>query len=428
MGTQPNGDRLRAFVASCEAEIEPYQRTSEAVALANQERVLEAFWRQRVSQFDLGGSTGYGLGDTGREKLEAIYADVFGAEAALVRPQIVSGTHAIALVLFGCLRPGDRLVVATGVPYDTLHASLGLQPAAGSLVEHGIAVDIVPLGEDGRMDLDAIERAVGQPGVRLALFQRSRGYASRPSFSIDELEAAFAVVKRARPDVWIAVDNCYGEFVEEREPCHVGADVAMGSLIKNPGAGICVTGGYVVGRQEIVERVAARLVAPGTAAEYGPTGAHLLPMFQALFLAPHAVLQAVKGSRLFAAALQRLGFRVSPAPDAARTDLILSVELGTPDRLLAFCRAIQAVAPIDGHVRPEPAPMAGYADPVVMAAGTFVQGASLELTADAPMRPPYVAYVQGGLTYEHAVLAVRRVAAALCPDVASATDASKNIT
>jgi len=415
-------DDIRTYVASCEREIEPYQRRSEAVALANQERVLEAFWRHEVAQFDLVGSTGYGLGDAGREKLEAIYADVFGAEAALVRPQIVSGTHAIALALFGCLRPGDRLVVATGVPYDTLHAALGLRPAAGSLAEHGVEVEIVELGEDGGMDLAAIERAVRAPAVRMVLFQRSRGYGNRRSFSIAELEAAFSAVKEARPDVWIAVDNCYGEFVEDREPCHVGADVAMGSLIKNPGAGLCPTGGYVVGRRDIVERVAARLVAPGTAAEYGPTGPYLLTMFQALFLAPHAVLQAVKGSRLMAAALQGLGFRVSPGPEADRTDLILSVELGAPDRLLAFCRAIQSVAPIDAHVRPEPAPMAGYADPVVMAAGTFIQGASLELTADAPLRPPYVAYVQGGLTYEHAVLAVRRVVAAIAPL------ASKNIT
>lgn len=415
-------DDVRAYVESCEREIESYQRRSEAVAVANQERVLEAFWRHEVAQLDLVGSTGYGLGDVGREKLEAIYADVFGAEAALVRPQIVSGTHAIALALFGCLRPGQRLVVATGVPYDTLHAALGLRPAAGSLAELGVEVEIVGLGEDGDIDLAALGRAVRAPEVRMVLFQRSRGYGDRRSFSIAELATAFSAVKSARPDVWIAVDNCYGEFVEDREPCHVGADAAMGSLIKNPGAGLCPTGGYVVGRRDIVERVAARLVAPGTAAEYGPTGPYLLTMFQALFLAPHAVLQAVKGSRLMAAALEGLGFRVSPGPAEDRTDLILSVELGAPDRLLAFCRAIQSVAPIDAHVRPEPAPMAGYADPVVMAAGTFIQGASLELTADAPMRPPYVAYVQGGLTYEHAVLAVRRVVAAIAPF------ASKNIT
>ncbi len=422
MLAQPKQEEIEAYVAACERQIEVYQRRSEAIALANQERVLEAFWRHEVAQFDLVGSTGYGLGDAGREKLEAIYADVFGGEAALVRPQIVSGTHAIALALFGCLRPGDRLVVATGVPYDTLHPTLGLRPAVGSLAEYGVEVEIVPLAEDGGMDLAAIERAVCAPDVRMVLFQRSRGYGERQSFSIAELEAAFAVVKQSKPEAWIGVDNCYGEFVEEREPCHVGADVAMGSLIKNPGAGLCPTGGYVVGRRDIVERVAARLVAPGTAAEYGPTGPYLLTMFQAAFLAPHAVLQAVKGSRLMAAALQGLGFRVSPEPGADRTDLILSVELGAPDRLLAFCRAIQTVAPVDAHVRPEPAPMAGYADPVVMAAGTWIQGASLELTADAPMRPPYVAYVQGGLTYEHAVIAVRRVVAAVAPF------ASKNIT
>lgn len=362
----------------------------------------------------MAGSTGYGLSDAGRDKLEAAFADVFGGERALVRPQIVSGTHAITLGLFGVLRPGDEVLFATGLPYDTLHAVLGLREAVGSMKEWGIGVRIVDLDEHGGVDIDAVIAAVSER-TRMVMFQRSRGYSLRPSIPISELERLFHRLKSAHPNIVIGVDNCYGEFVESREPCHVGADLAMGSLIKNPGAGLAPTGGYIVGKEALLEGVAARLVAPGTAAEYGPSGPYLLPFYQGLFLAPHTVMQAVKGSLLFAQALTGLGYKVSPHPHAPRTDLILSVELGDPDTLLAFCRAIQSAAPIDAYVRPEPDAMAGYADAVVMAAGTFIQGASLELSADAPMREPYVAYVQGGLTYEHTVIALKKVIEQIVP-------------
>ncbi|GLV12481.1 hypothetical protein Heshes_01650 [Alicyclobacillus hesperidum] len=404
------------YIEVCKRDIEPGQRELERIALINQERVLEAFWRHRVAQTDLAGSTGYGLSDVGRDKFETMFAEVFGAQAGLVRPQIVSGTHAISLAMYGLLRPGDELIYATGMPYDTLHSALGLRPASGSLQEWGVHVNVVDLLPDGGIDVaGVIERCTER--TKLVMFQRSRGYSLRRSFTISELADAFARLKAARPKVYIGVDNCYGEFVEAQEPCHVGADLAMGSLIKNPGAGIAPTGGYVVGCADAIEQVAARLVAPGTAAEYGPTGPYLLTMYQALFLAPHIVMQAVKGSRLLARALSGLGYRVTPACDAPRTDLILSIEFGDPTPLLAFCRAIQSAAPIDAHVRPEPDAMAGYADEIVMAAGTFIQGASLELSADAPIRPPYIAYVQGGLTYEHVEIALRRVLDQIVPNL-----------
>lgn len=405
---------VNEYIRECVRRVNARYEAFEEIALANQERVLEAFWRHRVAQIDLAGSTGYGLSDVGRDKFEAVFADVFGGERALVRPQIVSGTHAITLALYGVLRPGDELIYATGTPYDTLHAVLGLRSAVGSLAEWGVSVKIVDLTEDGRVDMETLLYTVSER-TKLVMFQRSRGYSLRPSISVDELADMFERLKAAHPSVVIGVDNCYGEFVETKEPCHVGADLAMGSLIKNPGAGLAPTGGYVVGREDLMEGVAARLVAPGTAAEYGPSGPYLLPFFQGLFLAPHTVMQAVKGSILFAEALFGYGYVVSPLPNAKRTDLILSIEFGDPALLLEFCRAIQTSAPIDSHVRPEPDAMAGYADAVVMAAGTFIQGASLELSADAPMRSPYVAYVQGGLTYEHTVVALKTVLAKIVP-------------
>ncbi|MFB5192117.1 methionine gamma-lyase family protein [Alicyclobacillus fastidiosus] len=402
------------YIRRCEEQIAPMARQIQDIALVNQERVLEAFWTHRVAQTDLLGSTGYGLSDVGREKLEAAFADVFGAEAALVRPQIVSGTHALTLGFFGVLRPGEEIMFATGSPYDTLHGVVGLRPEKGSLAEWGVTSNVVDLAPDGSIDVPAVLDAISER-TKLVMFQRSRGYGTREALSVDALDRAFTIIKQRHPNVLIGVDNCYGEFVESREPSHVGADLVMGSLIKNPGAGIAPTGGYIVGTTDVIEQVAARLVAPGTGAEYGPTGPYLQLFYQALFLAPHVVSQAVRGSVLFAEALRGLGYAVSPLPTTPRTDLILAVELGTKDKLLAFCRAVQSAAPIDAHVRPEADDMAGYEDEVVMAAGTFIQGASLELSADAPMRPPYTAYIQGGLTYEHAVVALKRVLQQLAP-------------
>lgn len=408
--------RIDEYIEKCAKRIEEGQNALNRIALKNQERVLEAFWRNRVSQIDLSGTTGYGLSDGGREKFETIFAEVFGTERALVRPQIVSGTHAITLGLFGVLRPGDEVLFATGTPYDTLHGVIGLREAPGNLLEWGITTRFVDLDEHGHLDMNAVCAAVS-PRTKLVWFQRSRGYSARPSLDIAQLEAAFSRLKHTCPHVLIAVDNCYGEFVEEREPTHVGADIAMGSLIKNPGAGIAPTGGYIVGRADLLEGVASRLVAPGTAAEYGPTGPYLLPFYQALFLAPHTVVQAVKGSRLFAAALEGLSYTVSPSVDERRTDLILSVDLEHENKLLQFCEAIQSVSPVDAHARPEAGEMAGYGDTVVMAAGTFIQGASLELSADAPVRPPYRVFVQGGLTYEHVVIALKRVLEKIAPQL-----------
>lgn len=400
------------FIHDCERRLQPQFENISRVALANQQRVLEAFWRHKVAQSDLAGSTGYGLSDVGRDKFEQAFADVFGAQRGIVRPQIVSGTHAIALGLYATLRPGDELLFATGMPYDTLHGVVGFRKAPGSLDEFGVHVKVVELTADGAIDIDAVSSHVTAK-TKLVMFQRSRGYSSRPALTVDELEQAFATIKFRHSHVLIGVDNCYGEFVEKLEPTHVGADFAMGSLIKNPGAGIAPTGGYVVGTSDVIEQVAGRLVAPGTAAEYGPTGPYMQLFYQALFLAPHVVSQALRGSLLFSDALSALGFDVSPTVFERRADLILSIRFDNPERLLAFCRAVQQVAPIDAHVRPEPADMAGYADKVVMAAGTFIQGASLELSADAPMRHPYIAYVQGGLTYEHSVIALKKVVEAL---------------
>lgn len=387
-------------------------REIQEVARANQRRVLQAFWAHRVGSHDLVGSTGYGLGDGGRDKFEHVFAQVFETEAALVRPQIISGTHAIRLGLFGILRPGDHFIYATGRPYDTLEAVLGLRPTPGSLAEWGVTHTLVPLTLDGQLDMAAVAQAVG-PKTKLVMFQRSRGYSERSALGVDTLAAAFATLRQACPDVLIGVDNCYGEFTELHEPTAVGADLAMGSLIKNPGGGLAPTGGYVTGRADLVELAATQLTAPGLGGEMGPTHDFLRLFYQGLFLAPHTVGQALQGSVLAAYAFEALGLTVSPRWHEPRADLIMSIQFSAAEPLLAFCRAVQASAPIDSYVVPQAAPMAGYGDAVVMAAGTFIQGASLEMSADAPLRAPYRGYFQGGLTYEHVWVAMEQVLEAL---------------
>lgn len=404
--------QVEAFLQDCERKVSSVFTRIEEIARLNQRKVLEAFWQSKVSSVDLQGSTGYGLDDHGRDKLERIYAQVFGGESALVRPQVISGTHALKLGLFGVLRPGDHLLFATGSPYDTLEAVVGIRPAPGSLAEWGISHDIVPLQADGQIDIQAVMNLC-KPNTRVVMFQRSRGYSDRKALSVDALLTAFEQVRARHPRAIIAVDNCYGEFVESREPSNVGADLVMGSLIKNPGGGIASTGGYIVGNTSLIEQVAAQLTAPGVGAEAGPTHDFLRPFYQGLFLAPHTVSQALKGSVLAACAFAELGFDVSPRWDEQRSDLVLSVSFHQPDRLLSFCQAVQASAPIDSYVVPTAAPMAGYGDDVVMAAGAFVQGGSLELSADAPMRAPYVGYFQGGLTYEHVYVALENIIARL---------------
>ncbi|RKO67270.1 aminotransferase class I/II-fold pyridoxal phosphate-dependent enzyme [Desulfofundulus salinus] len=404
---------LTALAATVEDEVKPYYEKVEAVARQNHARVLAAFHHARVSDYHLKGSTGYGYGDQGRETLEKVYARAFQAEAALVRGQIVSGTHAIALCLFGVLRPGDELLAVTGAPYDTLQEMIGMRGhAPGSLKEMGVTYRQVDLLPDGSLNLAEIARSLNKR-TRMVMFQRSRGYSLRPSLSLDEMGRAIGWIKKKHPHVVVFVDNCYGEFVEPLEPPAVGADLVAGSLIKNPGGGLAPSGGYVVGRQPYVEMAANRLTAPGLGSEVGPSPDYQRLLFQGLFLAPHVVAEALKGAIFAARFFERLGFKVHPAPNEERTDIVQAILLGSPERVLAFCQGLQQSSPVDSHVRPQPVDMPGYGDAVVMAAGTFVQGSSIELSADAPMREPYAVYMQGGLSKEYVQLAVLAAARAV---------------
>lgn len=396
-----HGEKLRPLVAEVEATISERHRQIAATVDTNQLKVLRSFQKHEVNEFHFSPSTGYGYDDSGRATLESIYADVFGGEAALVRPHIISGTHAIAISLFGILRPGDDLLYITGKPYDTLEEVVGVRgEGQGSLKDYGIGYSYVPLTEDGSIDFFAVAQAI-TPKTKVIGIQRSRGYADRPSFTIAKLEEMIRVVKEINPELIVFVDNCYGEFTEEREPLHVGADIMAGSLIKNPGGGLVKTGGYIVGRKDLVQLASYRMAAPGIGAEGGASLYSLLEMFQGFFLAPHVVGEALKGAVFSSALLERLGFKTNPLWHEPRTDLIQSVEFGSAERLIAFCQGIQKAAPVDSHVTPYPSEMPGYADPVIMAAGTFIQGASIEFSADGPIRPPYLGFVQGGLTYSH---------------------------
>lgn len=400
-------DKTQAYVTVAEKKASLQHKRIEEIALINQNRVMESFSAHQVADFHFTPSTGYGYDDAGRDTLEKIYADVFGAEAGLVRSQIVSGTHAIAIALFGVLRPGDELLYITGTPYDTLEEIVGIRGnSSGSLKDFNIEYQKVDL-KNNAMDKDAIKAAISSKTKMIGI-QRSKGYGDRPSLCIEEIEDVIAFVKSIKPDVVVFVDNCYGEFVETREPCHVGADLIAGSLIKNPGGGIAKTGGYLVGRADLVELASYRLAAPGIGAEGGASLHTLLDMYQGFFLAPHVVAQSVKGAIYTAALLEEVGMQTEPASKEIRTDLIQAVHFKTADQMVSFCQAIQHASPVNAHVTPTPSYMPGYADDVIMAAGTFVQGASIELTADGPLRPPYAAYVQGGLTYEHVKLAVTK--------------------
>jgi cystathionine beta-lyase family protein involved in aluminum resistance len=383
-------------------------RRIDAIALQNTERVLDAFRKHGVAARHFAPTTGYGYGDIGRDALEAIYAGLFGAEAAIVRPQIASGTHAISLCLFGLLLPGDELLSASGAPYDTLNGVIGIGEAcAGSLAELGVTYTQVEPAANGALDLPAI-RAAMKPNTKVVAVQRSRGYSDRRSLAPEELQPLAAMLHADFPNACLMVDNCYGEFVCPEEPTHFGADVCAGSLIKNPGGGLAPTGGYVAGRGDLIGRIAARLTAPGVGLEIGSYAAGYQPFYQGLFMAPHAVAQAARTAVLAAAAFTELGVKTTPAVDAERTDIIQALELGTAERVVAFCQGIQAASPVDSMALPEPWAMPGYREPVVMAAGTFVSGASIELSADAPMREPYTVYLQGALSYEHGKLALVR--------------------
>ena len=389
------------------ARVAPVWREVDRVVLANTARVLDAFTSCRVSEHHFRASTGYGYGDAGRTALEAVWSRLCGTEAALVHPSIVSGTHAVALTLLGLLAPGQELLSPFGAPYDTLAAVIGGPDGpAGSLAALGVSYRQVDPGPDGSPDWPAVCDAVGRR-TAVVFLQRSGGYSDRPALPLSALRTLIARVRRCKPDVTVVVDNCYGEFVETAEPTHVGADLIAGSLIKNPGGGLAPGGGYVAGRRELVERVAARLTVPGLGAAVGPAPSGWRLYFQGLFQAPHVVGEALKGAVFTAALARRLGLAVRPEWDAPRTDIIQAIELGRPELLTAFCRGLQSRSPVDAYAVPEPGPLPGYDEPVIMAAGTFIQGASLELTADAPFRPPYTVYLQGGLSCAHVRLAVQ---------------------
>jgi cystathionine beta-lyase family protein involved in aluminum resistance len=401
-----NGQKLHLIVSEIEQQIAGIHKKIDERIDSNQFRVLQCFQKNRVSDSHFIPTTGYGYDDTGRETLEKIYAEVFGGEAGLVRPQIISGTHAISIALFGILRPGNELLYITGKPYDTLEEIVGIRGTGnGSLKEFGISYNTVNLTETGEIDWQAVQKAI-KPETKMIGIQRSKGYATRPSFTVAEIGEMVKFVKEIKSDVVVFVDNCYGEFVEDIEPCHVGADLMAGSLIKNPGGGIAKTGGYIVGKTEYVESCSYRMTSPGIGAEAGASLYSLQEMYQGFFMAPHIVAQALKGAVFTAAFLDRFGMNSSPKWDAQRTDLIQSVQFDDREKMIAFCQAIQYASPINSHVTAYPAYMPGYEDDVIMAAGTFIQGASIELTADGPIRPPYVAYVQGGLTYSHVKMAV----------------------
>lgn len=399
-------EKLWTLAAQAERELAARFSQVDAVAQSNTRKVLDAFQTFRVAEGDFVGTTGYGYDDQGRDKLEQIYAHIFGTEDALVRLQFVNGTHAITAALFGCLRPGDTLVSGVGAPYDTMLGVIGaVDKGPGSLKDYGVKYRQVEL-LDNKPDLPGMARAVREPGVKAILLQRSRGYATRKSLSVAELGEMCQVIREANPQVYILVDNCYGEFVEELEPTQVGADLVVGSLIKNPGGGLAPTGGYLAGRHDLVEGAAARLTAPGIGKECGCTLGHDRALYQGLFLAPHVTAQAVKTALFAARLMELLGFEVDPGSDEVRHDIIQMIHLRDPKRVKQFCRGIQMGSPVDSYVTPEPWDMPGYDSQVIMAAGAFIQGASIELSCDAPMREPYTVYLQGGLTYESGKLGI----------------------
>lgn len=380
-------------------------RRIEQMSEENTLKVLTAMRECKVSDIHFNTSSGYAYDDIGRSKLEELYAKVFAAESALVRTQFVSGTHALATVLFGILRPGDKLVSLTGTPYDTMQTVIGhTASSSGSLKEYGILYDELSLNE-GRVDVERIADVLDER-TKMVLIQRSRGYSRRPTLLIEDIREICNQVHRLRPDCICFVDNCYGEFVESLEPTQAGADIMAGSLIKNPGGGLAPTGGYIVGREDLVELASYRLTAPGMGAELGASLVNNRLFFQGLFLAPHVVSQALKGALFAAGIFENLGYTTYPRISDKRGDIIQAIELGTAEKLVAFCGGVQKYSPVDSFVKPEPWDMPGYTDQIIMAAGTFVQGASIEFSADGPLRSPYNVYLQGGLTFEQVMFGI----------------------
>ena len=377
------------------------------VSAYNQSKVISAMQKYRVSDSHFTGSTGYGYNDRGREVLESVYAEAFGAEDALVRHQITCGTHALALCLYGILRPGDELLAITGKPYDTLDEVIGIRGCCGtgSLKDYGVTYRQVDLLENGEIDYEKVEKSINDR-TKMVFLQRSRGYSWREPITVERIGEAVKFVKKIKPDVVVMVDNCYGEFVEYKEPTDAGADIIAGSLIKNPGGGIALSGGYIAGRKDLVELVSYRMTVPGIGREVGATLGQNRTLFEGFFLAPHIVAESLKGAVFAAALMESLGYETCPAYNEKRSDIIQAIKFGNPDAVIAFCQGVQKGSPVDSFVTPVPNEMPGYDSPVIMAAGAFVQGSSIELSADAPIRPPYIAYLQGGLVFEHVKLGV----------------------
>ena len=386
-------------------ELKPRFEALDETAEFNQMKVIQAMQKNRVSMEHLGSTSGYGYNDIGRDTLEDVYASVFHTEAALVRPQITCGTHALGIALAGNLRPGDELLSISGKPYDTLEEVIGIRPSKGSLAEYGVTYRQVDLLPDGSFDFEGIRNAI-TPKTKLVEIQRSKGYQTRPTLSVDKIGEAIAFVKSIRKDIICMVDNCYGEFVETKEPSDLGADMVVGSLIKNPGGGLAPIGGYIAGTTECIENAAFRLTTPGLGKEVGASLGVNKSFYQGLFLAPTVVNAALKGAIFAANVFERLGFDVVPNGTESRHDIIQAVTFGKPEGVIAFCKGIQAAAPVDSYVTPEPWAMPGYDSDVIMAAGAFVQGSSIELSADGPIKPPYAVYFQGGLTWPHAKLGI----------------------
>lgn len=392
-----------------EKDIEPIFKEIDKIKEINSLKVLNAFQKCGLSEMHLHSSTGYGIDEVGRNKIEEIYAKIFGTEDALVRAQLISGTHALAVTLFGLLRPGDTMLSITGLPYDTLQTVIGIskENSKSSLKEFGVKYEQIEL-IDNDFDIEKIKNRVSKKDIKLIEIQRSKGYSTRKSLTIDKIEKAIKAIREVNENVIIMVDNCYGEFVEDKEPTDIGADIAVGSLMKNLGAGIATSGGYIVGKRNLIELCAERLTAPGVGKEIGPSLNQNIPFIKGLFFAPSVVASSVKTAVFASRILEKMGYKVDPVFNEKRADIVQTIELGEADELIKFCQGIQQGSPIDSNVIPEPSDMGGYDDKIIMAAGTFTEGSTIELSCDGPIRPPYIAYMQGGLTYEYGKLGIMK--------------------
>ena len=407
-------EKLLTLSEQAKIDCEKEFKQIDDIARYNQQKVLSAFIKNGVSESHLGISTGYGYDDRGRDVLEKVFADCMGAESSLIRHNFVSGTHTLTVALFGLLRPNDKMLCLTGRPYDTLIGVLGIDGHSdGSLTDFGVEYNQVELGADGYPDIDTIKKELAKTKYKLAYIQRSRGYSLRPSLSVSDIEKLCKAVKEVSPDTYIMVDNCYGEFVEKNEPLQVGADIIAGSLIKNPGGGIAPTGGYIAGRADLVEKCAYRLTAPGVGGEVGATLGHSRELYMGLFAAPHVVGEALKTAVFAAKLFKALGYDVKPAAEEKRADIIQSILLQNDEALIAFCQGLQSGSPVDSFATPYPAPMPGYDSDVIMAAGAFTLGASIELSADAPLREPYAVWLQGGLNFHSGEIGILSAAQAM---------------